>query len=186
MRVHAHTPILSSTTHTTHHTPHATRDTSLHCQAGQSAYSFPSTDLSRLSPSVNAAFRCKAYHALPPRGLGPTDVFPCSRPPVFAFLSQRQLRRGCLFVAFLVGGSSTQGGDERSARPVATSAAGLSSPATSAPGLGSRLPHLHRNWAHPSHICTGTGRRCRCWHCWLFVVEPQSRRAQSAFGLSAR
>ncbi len=28
---------------------------------------------------------------------------------------------------------------------------------TSAPGLGSPRPHLHRNWAHPSHICTGTG-----------------------------
>ena len=28
--------------------------------------------------------------------------------------------------------------------------------ATSAPGLGSPLPHLHRNWAHPCHICTGT------------------------------
>ena len=30
-------------------------------------------------------------------------------------------------------------------------------PATSAPGLGSPLPHLHRNWARPCHICTGTG-----------------------------
>ena len=30
-------------------------------------------------------------------------------------------------------------------------------PPTSAPGLGSPLPHLHRDWAHPSHICTGTG-----------------------------
>jgi hypothetical protein len=29
-------------------------------------------------------------------------------------------------------------------------------PATSAPGLGSPLPHLHRDWARPSHICTGT------------------------------
>ncbi len=28
--------------------------------------------------------------------------------------------------------------------------------ATSAPGLGSPLPHLHRDWAHPCHICTGT------------------------------
>jgi hypothetical protein len=26
-----------------------------------------------------------------------------------------------------------------------------------APGLGSPLPHLHRDWAHPCHICTGTG-----------------------------
>ena len=29
-------------------------------------------------------------------------------------------------------------------------------PAASAAGLGSPLPHLHRDWAHPSHICTGT------------------------------
>ncbi len=29
--------------------------------------------------------------------------------------------------------------------------------ATSAPGLGSPLPHLHRDWADPCHICTGTG-----------------------------
>ena len=27
----------------------------------------------------------------------------------------------------------------------------------SAPGPGSPLPHLHRNWARPCHICTGTG-----------------------------
>jgi len=25
------------------------------------------------------------------------------------------------------------------------------------PGLGSPLPHLHRDWARPCHICTGTG-----------------------------
>jgi hypothetical protein len=30
-------------------------------------------------------------------------------------------------------------------------------PPTSAPGLGSPLPHLHRDWAHPCHICAGTG-----------------------------
>ena len=29
--------------------------------------------------------------------------------------------------------------------------------ATSAPGLGPPLPHLHRDWAHPCHICTATG-----------------------------
>jgi hypothetical protein len=29
--------------------------------------------------------------------------------------------------------------------------------ATSAPGLGSSLPHLRRDWAHPCHICAGTG-----------------------------
>jgi hypothetical protein len=28
---------------------------------------------------------------------------------------------------------------------------------TSAPGLGSPLPHLHRDWARRSHICTRTG-----------------------------
>ncbi len=30
-------------------------------------------------------------------------------------------------------------------------------PATSAPGLGSPMPDLHRDWARPGHICTGTG-----------------------------
>jgi hypothetical protein len=30
-------------------------------------------------------------------------------------------------------------------------------PATSAPGLSSPLPHLHRDWARPCHICAGTG-----------------------------
>jgi hypothetical protein len=29
-------------------------------------------------------------------------------------------------------------------------------PPTSAPGLGSPRPHLRRDWAHPSHICTET------------------------------
>ena len=29
--------------------------------------------------------------------------------------------------------------------------------AASAPGLGSPLPRLHRDWAHPCHICIGTG-----------------------------
>ena len=33
---------------------------------------------------------------------------------------------------------------------------GLILPA-SASGLGSRRPHLHRDWAHRCHICTGTG-----------------------------
>jgi hypothetical protein len=53
-------------------------------------------------------------------------------------------------------------------RRTAPGAAGLGSPpphlagtgltpATSAPGLGSPPPHLHRDWAHPRHICTGTG-----------------------------
>ena len=30
-------------------------------------------------------------------------------------------------------------------------------PATSAPGLGPPRPHLHRDWAHPCHICIRTG-----------------------------
>jgi hypothetical protein len=29
--------------------------------------------------------------------------------------------------------------------------------ATSPPGVGSPLPHLPRDWAHPCHICAGTG-----------------------------
>ena len=29
--------------------------------------------------------------------------------------------------------------------------------ATSASGLGSAAPHLRRGWAHPAHICAGTG-----------------------------
>ena len=28
---------------------------------------------------------------------------------------------------------------------------------TFAPELGAPLPHLHRDWAHPCHSCTGTG-----------------------------
>jgi hypothetical protein len=36
--------------------------------------------------------------------------------------------------------------------------------ATSAPGLGSPPPHLHRDWAHRRHICTGTGL-ARCHIC---------------------
>ena len=34
-----------------------------------------------------------------------------------------------------------------------------SNAATSAPGLRSPLPHLHRDWAHPCHICTESGRQ---------------------------
>jgi hypothetical protein len=37
------------------------------------------------------------------------------------------------------------------------------SPATSAPGLGSALPHPHRDWAHPCHIWTRT-RWAHPWH----------------------
>ena len=38
-----------------------------------------------------------------------------------------------------------------------TSAGTGFTPATSARGLGSPLPHLRRDWAHPSHISAGTG-----------------------------
>jgi hypothetical protein len=47
--------------------------------------------------------------------------------------------------------------------PTPTSAPGpglalwTSHPATSAPELGPPRPHLHRDWAHPVHICAGTG-----------------------------
>jgi hypothetical protein len=37
------------------------------------------------------------------------------------------------------------------------SAPGVLASATSALEAGSRLPHLHWDWARPSHICTGTG-----------------------------
>jgi hypothetical protein len=40
--------------------------------------------------------------------------------------------------------------------PLAAVRTGLNPP-TSAPRLGSPLPHLHRDWAHPGHIRTGTG-----------------------------
>jgi hypothetical protein len=35
--------------------------------------------------------------------------------------------------------------------------ADLFTAATSAPGLGLPLPHLHRDWVYRCHICTGTG-----------------------------
>ena len=43
--------------------------------------------------------------------------------------------------------------------PITSAAMGLNglTPAISAPGLGSPLPHLRRDWAHPCHICAGTG-----------------------------
>ena len=42
-------------------------------------------------------------------------------------------------------------------KDIARFADSTSSAATSAPGLGSPRPHLHRDWAHPCHICTRTG-----------------------------
>jgi hypothetical protein len=51
----------------------------------------------------------------------------------------------------------------RRARPT-TSSRGVRPPrlpapatATSAPGMGSPLPRLHQDWAHPCHICAATG-----------------------------
>ena len=53
---------------------------------------------------------------------------------------------------------STKHGREPTTPITRPSAAGLGSPlATSAPGLGSFFPHLHRDSARPAHICTGTG-----------------------------
>jgi hypothetical protein len=43
------------------------------------------------------------------------------------------------------------------ARPCHICAETWLTPATSAPGLGSPLPHLRRDWAHPCHICAGIG-----------------------------
>ena len=57
----------------------------------------------------------------------------------------RQLRRA---------GSSGLGSPLR--HGTATSALGLT-PATFAQGLGPPRPHLLLDWAHPSHICAGTG-----------------------------
>jgi hypothetical protein len=48
--------------------------------------------------------------------------------------------------------------DQEEVTVLAMSAPGLGSPAaTSAPGLGPPLRHLHRDWAHPGHICPRTG-----------------------------
>ena len=43
------------------------------------------------------------------------------------------------------------------ARSTPAGAASRPTPTTSAPGLGSPLPHLRQDWAHPCHICAGTG-----------------------------
>jgi hypothetical protein len=68
-------------------------------------------------------------------------------------------------------------GDEASATCTET---GLT-PATSAPGLASPLPHLHQDWAHRCHICTGTGlSRCAVQPlrgCPLRVQPMSTRRA---------
>jgi hypothetical protein len=44
----------------------------------------------------------------------------------------------------------------------ATFAPGQAHPCQNAMGLGSPLPHLHRDWAHTLHICTETGSRVTC------------------------
>jgi hypothetical protein len=52
-------------------------------------------------------------------------------------------------------------GSLRTHRPVRRSVEGgcpmHCTPPTSAPGLGSPRPHRRRDWAHPTHICAGTG-----------------------------
>ena len=40
---------------------------------------------------------------------------------------------------------------------------------TSAPGLGSPLPHLHRDWAHPCHICAGVP--AQMWQAWACMLR---------------
>ena len=57
--------------------------------------------------------------------------------------------------------------------------------ATSAPGLGLPLPHLHLDWAHPCHICTGIGipqepRNCR-GSVHLYKAPHKARRIGPAF-----
>ena len=53
--------------------------------------------------------------------------------------------------------------------------------ATSAPGLGSHLPHLRRDWAHPCHICAGDWAYC-CHICagdWAGLSGRRGRRPQA-------
>ena len=70
-------------------------------------------------------------------------------------------------------------------QPVAAlPAAGGPTPATSAPGLGSPPPHLHRDWAHPRHICTGTAPKRtsprKSWLGWLHSLGTAPRRVWRA------
>ena len=46
--------------------------------------------------------------------------------------------------------------------------------AASAPALGSPLPHLHRDWAHPCHVCTGTGLTTAAFERWTAPNAPTS------------
>ncbi len=57
-------------------------------------------------------------------------------------------------------------------------APGLGSPLphAAASGLGSPLPHLHRDWAHPCHICAGTAAHDRA------LSEPVALRCSAVGG----
>jgi hypothetical protein len=48
-------------------------------------------------------------------------------------------------------------------------------PATSAPALGSTWPHLRRAWAHPCHICSGTGLTPAHICTWTHWTHPCRR-----------
>jgi hypothetical protein len=48
-------------------------------------------------------------------------------------------------------------------------------PATSAPGLGWPLPHLHRDWAHPDHICAGTAATPQLRSLRYFLTDKWER-----------
>ena len=62
---------------------------------------------------------------------------------------------GCAQNAFGAG-DMKGGGTDAKVTPLAAPRTWLTL-ATSAPGLGSPLPDLLWDWAHPCHICTGTG-----------------------------
>jgi hypothetical protein len=46
------------------------------------------------------------------------------------------------------------------------------------PSLGSPRPHLRRDWAHPAHICAGTGRVARL-HA---ILRAAARQVRLAYG----
>ncbi len=74
------------------------------------------------------------------------------------------------------GASLSSDGDLTALTPPLYAPGPGSRPATSAQGLGSPLPHLHRDWAHPCHVCAGT---------WLTPCHICTRTpATSAPGLS--
>jgi hypothetical protein len=54
-------------------------------------------------------------------------------------------------------GSLWAGGTSKSSPRARQTTTHRHMPATTAPGLGPPQPHLHRDWAHPSHTCTGAG-----------------------------